>query len=55
MDVCLLWELCVVRQRPLQWADYLSGGVSEYDWGTWKMPRPTRAVEPREKIIYTKN
>jgi hypothetical protein len=27
MDVCLLWVLCVVRQRSLQRADHLSRGV----------------------------
>jgi hypothetical protein len=27
MDVCLLWALCVVRQKFLQWADLFSGGV----------------------------
>jgi hypothetical protein len=27
MDVCLLWVLCVVRQRSLRRADYSSRGV----------------------------
>ena len=27
MDICLLWVLCVVRQRSLRWADHSSRGV----------------------------
>jgi len=57
MDACLLWQLCVLSGRGLCNGPImrLEDCLNEYDWGTSKRHRPTRAVEPGEKKIYTKN
>jgi len=60
MDVCLLWVLCVVRQRSLRRADHSSSGVlptviSRCVWfgkpQEWGGHGPRWAAVPQEKLI----
>jgi len=58
IDICLLWVLCVVRQRSLRRADHSSKGVlpsdmclqCDFETSTMKRPSPTKVVEPWKKI-----
>jgi hypothetical protein len=55
IEVCLLRILCFVSAtgRSLRQRNPAECGVSECDRGTSTMrrPRPTRAVQPRKKLI----